>query len=446
MRIATVSLCRLIAIGVMMMVLAGCPDLRPPVYSAIQVGDTVAAVADEDGTFHLLYSFNTTTERGNGVSYVYYATGTTAAGFTTTRVFDGDGSIVSVDALAQEDDGTLHGFVRQGRVIHELTGTPDGSWSTAVFFEGGGPVGQALFDSGGGLHVVHTTYKTGTLLFDNLRPAYSYRPSGGDLTTTALSVGGGWVDVNYGRRSDIALDADGRAHVVFGCEGNPLVLVVPKLYYTTVEPGGGAAAEAVVHSGSATGTVDCGISIAGDGSIESAHHGYERDYDGVPRCLRSTDGGSSWLPSDTMIHDWPVGEAVDLTGDSGYRIEIQHDDANGTHLAYCRNLINQDTGTSEPVLSYAYRATSGDPWELSGDIVDTYMGLAMVVVDGVPYVFHARPTDEWQEHQGEDIYFWSRSFVELVVTSKSADGSWYSQLIQDTTLPSSASGGLFLVQ
>ncbi len=417
-------------------VLAGCLDLRPPVYSAIQVGDTVAALADQDGTFHVLYSFNTTTERGNGVSYVYYATGTPTAGFSTTRVFDGDGSPLSVDALAQESNGTLHGFVRQGRVIHELTGSSGGSWSTAVFFEKeAGPVGQALFDADGALHVVHATYKTDTLAFDNLRPAYSYRTSGGDLTTTALSVGGGWVDVNYGRRSDIALDADGRAHVVFGCEGNPLVLVVPKLYYTTVEPGGGAAAEAVVHSGSATGTVDCGISIAGDGVMETAHHGYERDYDGVPRCLRSADGGSTWLPSDTMIHDWPVGEAVDLTGDSGYRIQIEHDDANGTHLAYCRNRINEDTGASEPILSYAYRATVGQAWELSGDIVDTYMGLAMAVVDGVPYVFHARPTDEWQEHQGEDTYVWPMSFIELVVTSRAADGSWHSQLVQDTTLP-----------
>ena len=219
----------------------------PPVYTGVKVGETNAGVVDEAGTVHLLFSFNTTTEERQGVSYIYYAYGDPAAGWNTEIVCDGEGDDVYAEALGIAPDGTIHAVYRYWR-----TRTIEHAWRNAD----------------GGIHVSHSGYKTDTVLLDNLRPMYSYKAPGGAWESEQVStVDSGWADIDYGRNSSIATDSTGKVHLTFGREGKPIPFTLGKVNYASVEAGGGTINDATGISTSVTDTVQNDIIIGPDGTI-----------------------------------------------------------------------------------------------------------------------------------------------------------------------------------
>lgn len=395
---------------------AGCEFLAgPPVYIGVKVGETNAGVVDDSGTVHLLFSFNTMTEGRSGVSYIYYAYGNPADGWTTEVVHDGEGDIGYAEDLGIAPDGTLHAVYRYGRTIMHAWRHSDGTWNSEILNDNeAGPVGEMAFDTDGGIHVSHSGYKTDTVLLDNLRPMYSYKAPGGAWSTEQITYGSGWADVNYGRSSSIVLDDTGKVHMVFGREGKVLPLTLGKIYYSSVEAGGGTIDDAVDISTSVTGTVENDIVIDNDGTLHVLFTGYYSPAARL-RYLYSTDGGAAWNPDDT-------GEMVDNTEGSGYSPDGVIDSSGNLQVAY---LVASEAGTQSTV---KLARLSGGAWSLEepDPAITSWDDISqMPADDGTTYILYTEDT-------GEADYAMYR---QLMIATRTPGGDWSSSTVMGTNIP-----------
>ena len=382
----------------------------PPVYTGVKAGDTNAGVVDKAGTVHLLFSFNTSTEERMGVSYIYYAHGDPNTGWTTEIVYDGEGSDVYAETLGIAPDGTIHAVYRYGRTIYHARRNSDGTWNSEVLNDDeAGPVGEMAFDADGGIHVSHSGYKTDTLLLDNLRPMYSYKAPGGSWTTKQIPYGGGWADVNYGRSSSIATDSTGKAHLAFGKEGNVLPFTLGKIYYSSIEAGGGTVKEATDISSSVTGTVENDLVISPDGTIHVVFTGSGLRY------LYSTDGGTSWNPDDT-------GYMVDDTEGSGYSPDGVIDSFGNLRVAY---LVTPEDAAQ---FSVKLARLSGGTWTLEepDPAIHSWDNIShMIASDDTTYILYTEDTAEAE-------YAKYRRFM---IAARTPAGEWTSSTVMGTTIP-----------
>ncbi len=394
-------------------VIAGCSWLFPPVYISVKAGETNACAVDDSGKIHLVFSFNTGTERGVGESGLRYTIGVPGASWTTEEVYDAGGSAVYADAIAIDPDGNIHVLFRVGEVAYHAWKAPGGIWETEVFVEeNSGPIGGMAFDSEGGMHIVHSGYQTGTLLFDNLRPFYSYKsPGASSFVTTQIEYGGGWADVNYGAMGSIAVDATGKAHMTFGRQGNILVLTLAKLYYATAEPAGGTVNPAVEIAGDVSDLVDNCLRIGPDGTIHVVYLGYE-DSRSVLKYRTSEDGGETWGSAHT----------VDDTAYSGNDPVLAVDSAGGLHVAY---RVETD-GTTIPAVRYAHMETASSEWTAEDVSTDSYGEVSLALdSDETPVIFWARDTGEAD----------NAAYLEFVVSGPDDGGGWTTAVVMEAVVP-----------
>ncbi len=389
----------------------------PPVYTGVKVGETNAGVVDEAGTVHLLFSFNTTTEERQGVSYIYYAYGDPAAGWNTEIVCDGEGDDVYAEALGIAPDGTIHAVYRywRTRTIEHAWRNADGSWNSEVLNDNeAGPAGEMAFDADGGIHVSHSGYKTDTVLFDNLRPMYSYKAPGGSWKTEQVStVDSGWADIDYGRNSSIATDSTGKVHLTFGREGKPIPFTLGKVYYASVEAGGGTINDATGISTSVTGTVQNDIIIGPDGTIHIFFTGYSSPAARL-RYLFSTNGGTDWSDD--------TGHMLDDTEGSGYSPKAVTDSSGNLQVAY---LVDCDDTAR---FSVKLARHSGGAWTLEEPDPPMYSWddiSHMIAADDTTYILYTEDTEE------ADYAMYRR----LMIASRTPAGEWTSSTVMGTEIP-----------
>ena len=221
----------------------------------VKAGDSGAMDIDSSGIIHILYTVAAVVESGSGKSGIFYAKGTPESGWTQERVFEEVGTIENLGIMA---NGIIIALLRQERKVFLLKKSTSGVWTKEPFYDNeAGPGGGIAFDNAGGIHICHSYYLTDTLGFDNLRPLYSYKaPGSGNFITTPISLGTGWVDVNYGKKTSIAVDSAGKAHMLIGREGQIIPYHIPKLYYASAEASEGTVNSGAEVSNSATQSVD----------------------------------------------------------------------------------------------------------------------------------------------------------------------------------------------
>jgi hypothetical protein len=258
---------------------------------------------------------------------------------------------------------------------------------------------------------------------------------GGLWQTTEISLTG-WADVNYGRESSLTLDNSGNVHLLFGCEGNPLTLTVPKVYYVFVEAGQSTPGEAEILSGSATGMVYNTIFADSDGYLHAAWIGYKSDAARL-KYLTSRDGGVTWLPETKIggisgVSDTLAGQVVVDIADSGYSVDgtILADGSPG--LAHLYRTTDEQAGTTSFTLHTAARTGDVEDWNLqdSGISIQTtrVADITYLAADSNNYVLHTRvPADV------DDPY--GNYYLELVVSYSNSSGEWTSELVRAATLP-----------
>jgi hypothetical protein len=183
-------------------------------------------------------------------------------------------------------------------VAYHAWKAPGGIWETEVFVEENpDPSAECLRLRGGDAHRSQWI-PTGTLLFDNLRPFYSYKsPGASSFVTTQIEYGGGWADVNYGAMDPSRSTPRARPHDL-RTAGNILVLTLAKLYYATAEPGGDRK-PGCRDRGRCLDLVDNCLRIGPDGTIHVVYLGYE-DSRSVLKYRTSEDGGETWGSAHTV--------------------------------------------------------------------------------------------------------------------------------------------------
>jgi hypothetical protein len=401
-----------------------CGQLGSPVYEAIAVGETNDLVVDPAGTVHVLYSFYAMARRADSLYGVYYAH-RSGDGDWQTEALETRRGHNQVHALGMGPDGALHAFYGTTKHTEYAWKETGGAWEKETFLTNGF-VGSVAFDADGAMHLTHVHWLTDTLLLDNVRPNYAYKPADGGFHSREIEIEG-LRDVDYGRVSDVAVDSTGRAHVVFDVNA----LAWHKIDYVQIAAGDGDITSRETIASFWSTNWQPSLAIDSDDSLHLAFTGYHvvesgEEYKPKLKYTVSYDGGETW--AEEML--------VDAEDETGQSPELAIDDAGGLHIAYL--------SPESYEVRYAYKAPGAESWSVEtvdSDVpTDVDVSLAL---DGAgnPYILYSRVSPDTPETPKETDTPWApdmtdtpwtpdrADFLDLKLAHRTGDGRWITETI-----------------
>jgi len=389
-----------------------CGYQGPPVYEAVKVGETNDIIIDQDGTIHVLYSLYAPAEKGDSVFGVYYTYRSESNDWQTEPV-ETQRSRSRVHALGRGPNGDLHAFYGSTKQTTYAWKEMGGEWETETFLTNG-YVGDVAFDANGAMHLTHVHWLTDTLLFDNVRPHYAYKPVAGRFHSREIEITG-FRDVDYGRVTDIVIDSTGKAHMVLDVQS---LLVLSKIDYIQIAANDGDITPRKIVASLLATNWHPSLAIDSDDGLHVAFTGYhtteEEELKPKLKYTVSHGGGSTW-EEEVM---------VDESDETGQSPEIAIDGSGGLHIAY----LSPETYE----IKYAYKAPGAESWSI--EVVDSDVPTdadISLALDGTgnPFILYPKVSAGAPETPN------MADFLDLKLAHRTGDGQWVIE-----TIKTSASG------
>jgi hypothetical protein len=395
-----------------------------PVYRAIKVGETNGVIVDQAGKIHVLYSLSALADRGDSVYGIYYAYRSGGDDWQTETLDTRRGP--EVHTFRRGPDGRLHAFYGSSRHTTYAWKELGGAWETETFLTNG-YVGDVAFDAAGAMHLTHVRWLTNTILLDNVRPLYAYRPAAGRFHSREIEISG-FSERDYGRVSDVAVDSTGKAHVVFDIHA----LLWRKIDYVQIAANDGDITPRETIASAWSTNWHPSLAIDGDDVLHLAFTGYhttepEEELNRPKlKYMASHDGGATWT-EETL---------VDENDETGEAPELAIDDSGGLHIAY----LSPETYE----VRYAYKAPGAESWSIEtvNSEVPTYVDISLTLDGtGSPFILYPKVAADTPETPRATDTPWApdvtdtpwtpdrADFLDLKLAHRTGDGQWVIETI-----------------